>query len=297
MSGSAATSADLRVGTASPRNVGERHRARVPRSTAVCYGATTTPPRTRRGVRARCPPAQTPAARRWSAPRRCSADVGDPRWVVRLARLHRRLLRLLGAAGRREGHLHPARVRGPPVRAVLQDPEQAHAGVHARDLRVSRPRVRPHLRVRLGRSERTCPRRRRRLHQRHRRGPSRGFCTCSSPCRTRRCSARVKRSTRSSAATGGSPAVRARQPLGVAGQGPRRGTAWDRWTFAYPFAQLWYLVSLFTKRIWRPFALERRRHFSCTSSWASLRVHHDRAVPEHPPLGRAHAVLPVRVYS
>jgi fucose 4-O-acetylase-like acetyltransferase len=33
---------------------------------------------------------------------------------------------------------------------------------------------------------------------------------------------------------------------------------WDRWTFAYPFAQLWYLVSLFTKRIWRPFALEMR---------------------------------------
>lgn len=33
---------------------------------------------------------------------------------------------------------------------------------------------------------------------------------------------------------------------------------WDRWTFAYPFAQLWYLVSLLTKRIWRPFALEMR---------------------------------------
>ena len=33
---------------------------------------------------------------------------------------------------------------------------------------------------------------------------------------------------------------------------------WDRWTFAYPFAHLWYLVSLFTKRIWRPFALEMR---------------------------------------
>ena len=33
---------------------------------------------------------------------------------------------------------------------------------------------------------------------------------------------------------------------------------WDKWTFAYPFAQLWYLVSLFTKRLWRPFALEMR---------------------------------------
>lgn len=33
---------------------------------------------------------------------------------------------------------------------------------------------------------------------------------------------------------------------------------WDKWTFAYPFAHLWYLVSLVTKRVWRPFALEMR---------------------------------------
>jgi len=30
------------------------------------------------------------------------------------------------------------------------------------------------------------------------------------------------------------------------------------WTYTYPFAHLWYLVSLFTMRIWRPFALEFR---------------------------------------
>lgn len=41
---------------------------------------------------------------------------------------------------------------------------------------------------------------------------------------------------------------------------PKTGTwdGWDGWTFAYPFAQLWYLVSLVTKRVWRPFALEMR---------------------------------------
>jgi fucose 4-O-acetylase-like acetyltransferase len=37
-----------------------------------------------------------------------------------------------------------------------------------------------------------------------------------------------------------------------------RWDGWDKWTFAYPFAQMWYLVSLFTKRLWRPFALEMR---------------------------------------
>ena len=30
------------------------------------------------------------------------------------------------------------------------------------------------------------------------------------------------------------------------------------WTFVYPFSHLWYLVSLLTMRIWRPFALEIR---------------------------------------
>ena len=37
-----------------------------------------------------------------------------------------------------------------------------------------------------------------------------------------------------------------------------RWDGWDKWTFAYPFAHLWYLVSLVTKRVWRPFALEMR---------------------------------------
>ena len=37
-----------------------------------------------------------------------------------------------------------------------------------------------------------------------------------------------------------------------------RWSGFDKWTFGYPFAQLWYLVSLLTKRIWRPFALEMR---------------------------------------
>lgn len=37
-----------------------------------------------------------------------------------------------------------------------------------------------------------------------------------------------------------------------------RWDGWGTWTFAYPFAQLWYLVSLFTKRLWRPFGLEMR---------------------------------------
>ena len=62
---------------------------------------------------------------------------------------------------------------------------------------------------------------------------------------------------------------------------------WDRWTFAYPFAQLWYLVSLFTKRIWRPFALEMRWTLLVHVILGVHRVHHDRAVPEHPPLRRA----------
>ena len=41
---------------------------------------------------------------------------------------------------------------------------------------------------------------------------------------------------------------------------PKQGQwdGWDKWTFGYPFAQLWYLVSLMTKRVWRPFALEMR---------------------------------------
>lgn len=37
-----------------------------------------------------------------------------------------------------------------------------------------------------------------------------------------------------------------------------RWDGWDKWTFGYPFAHLWYFVSLLTKRVWRPFALEMR---------------------------------------
>ena len=48
-----------------------------------------------------------------------------------------------------------------------------------------------------------------------------------------------------------------------------RWDGWDKWTFAYPFAHLWYLVSLVTKRVWRPFALEIVGRSSYTSSEGS----------------------------
>jgi len=31
---------------------------------------------------------------------------------------------------------------------------------------------------------------------------------------------------------------------------------WNSWTFGWPFAHLWYIMSLMQKRIWRPFAME-----------------------------------------
>jgi hypothetical protein len=75
-----------------------------------------------------------------------------------------------------------------------------------------------------------------------------------------------------------------------------RWDGWDKWTFAYPFAQMWYLVSLFTKRLWRPFALEMRWTLAVSRLPRRPRgIHHDRTVPLHPPIHRAHAVLPLRV--